>query len=99
MLINKAYRYELDPNNIQRSSLAQHAEVARFAYNWGLEQRIARYKNNQGDDRFTDAMKQHKLFTSLKKTEFSWMYETSINLSRTSSRTQCPGMSRFRGTV
>ena len=77
MLINRAYRYELDPNNIQRSSLAQHAGVARFAYNWGLEQRIARYKNNQGDDRFTDAMKQHKLLNSMKKTEFSWMYETS----------------------
>jgi len=77
MLINRAYRYELDPNNIQRSSLAQHAGVARFAYNWGLEQRIKQYKNNQGDDRFTDAMKQHKLLNSLKKTEFSWMYETS----------------------
>jgi len=77
MLIKKAYRYELDPNNIQRSHLAQHAGVSRFAYNWGLEKRIARYKNNQGDDRFTDAMKQHKLLNSLKKTEFSWMYETS----------------------
>ncbi|MCK5390158.1 MAG: helix-turn-helix domain-containing protein, partial [Candidatus Thorarchaeota archaeon] len=39
MLIKKAYRYELDPNNIQRSHLAQHAGVSRFAYNWGLEQR------------------------------------------------------------
>ena len=77
MLINKAYRYELDPNNIQRSSLAQHAGVARFAYNWGLEKRIAQYKNNQGDDRFTDAIEQHKLLNSLKKTEFPWMYETS----------------------
>jgi putative transposase len=77
MLIKKAYRYELDPNNIQRSSLAQHAGVARFAYNWGLEQRIKQYKNNQGDDRFTDAIKQHKLLNSLKKKQFSWMYETS----------------------
>ncbi|MHA1615075.1 MAG: RNA-guided endonuclease InsQ/TnpB family protein [Candidatus Thorarchaeota archaeon] len=77
MLINKAYRYELDPNNIQKSSLAQHAGVARFAYNWGLDQRIARYKNSQGNDRFTDAIKQHKLLNSLKKTEFPWMYETS----------------------
>ncbi len=77
MLTNKAYRYELDPNNIQRSSLAQHAGVARFAYNWGLEQRIARYKNNQGNDRFTNAMKQHKLLNSLKKDQFPWMYETS----------------------
>ncbi len=77
MLINKAYRYELDPNNIQRSSLAQHVGIARFAYNWGLEQRIEQYKNNQGNDRFTDAIKQNKLLNSLKKTEFSWMYETS----------------------
>jgi len=77
MLTNKAYRYELDPNNIQRSSLAQHTGVARFAYNWGFEQRIAMYKNNQGNDRFTNAMKQHKLLNSLKKTEFPWMYETS----------------------
>ncbi len=77
MLTNKAYRYELDPNNIQRSSLAQHAGVARFAYNWGLEHRIARYKNNQGENRFTDDMKQHKLLNSLKKEQFSWMYETS----------------------
>jgi len=77
MLTNKAYRYELDPNNIQRSYLAQHAGVSRFVYNWGLEQRIKQYKNNQGDDRFTDAMKQHKLLNSLKKTEFPWMYETS----------------------
>ncbi|MGY5860706.1 MAG: helix-turn-helix domain-containing protein [Candidatus Thorarchaeota archaeon] len=28
--MNKAYRYELDPNNSQRSSLAQHAGVAHF---------------------------------------------------------------------
>ena len=77
MLTNKAYRYELDPNNIQRSYLAQHAGVARFAYNWGLDQRIAQYKNNQGDDRFTNAMKQHKLLNSLKIDQFPWMYETS----------------------
>ncbi len=77
MLIHRAYRYELDPNNSQRLYLAQHAGVARFAYNWGLEKRIKQYKNNQGDDRFTDAMKQHKLLNSLKKSDFPWMYETS----------------------
>jgi len=77
MLTNKAYRYELDPSNTQRSSLAQHAGVARFAYNWGLDQRNKQYQNKLGDDRFTNAMKQHKLLNSLKKTEFPWMYETS----------------------
>ncbi len=43
----------------------------------GLEQRIALYKNNQGNDRFTNAMKQNKLLNSLKKDHFLWMYETS----------------------
>ncbi|MHA2601417.1 MAG: helix-turn-helix domain-containing protein [Candidatus Thorarchaeota archaeon SMTZ1-83] len=74
MLVHKAYRYELDPNNSQRSSLLQHAGVVRFAYNWGLDQRIKLYRENQGADRFTDAMKQHKLLNSLKKTQFPWMY-------------------------
>ena len=77
MLVHKAYRYELDPNNRQRTSFHQHAGVARFAYNWGLEQRIRLYKKSQGDERFTDAMKQHKLLNSLKKNQFPWMYECS----------------------
>jgi len=77
MLVHKAYRYELDPNNYQRTSLLQHAGVARFAYNWGLEQRIKSYRENQGADRFTDAMRQHKLLNSLKKTQFPWMHECS----------------------
>jgi len=77
MLVNKAYKYELDPNNHQRSSLQNHAGVARFSYNWGLEQRIELSTNNHGYDRFTDAMKQHKLLNSLKKTQFPWMYHYS----------------------
>ena len=77
MLINKAYRYELDPNNSQRTSLLQHTGVARFAYNWGLAQRIQLFETNQGLARLTDAMKQHKLLNNLKKTHFPWMYECS----------------------
>ncbi|MDF1540325.1 MAG: RNA-guided endonuclease TnpB family protein, partial [Candidatus Thorarchaeota archaeon] len=77
MLVHKAYRYELDPNNFQKSSLHQHAGVARFAYNWGLEQRINLFKSNKENARFTDATKQHKLLNSLKKTKYPWMYECS----------------------
>ena len=77
MLIRKAYRYELDPNNSQRSSLLRHAGVARFVYNWGLERRIARFNTNHGTARFTDAMKQHKYLNSLKESQFPWMYECS----------------------
>ncbi len=77
MLIRRAYRYELNPNNSQKTMLLRHAGVSRFTYNWGLEQRIALFKMNQGSARFTDTMKQHKLLTSLKKKQFSWMYECS----------------------
>jgi len=77
MLVNKAYKYELDPNNQQRTILHRHAGVARFAYNWGLEQRIELFKEQQGNARFTDAMKQHKLLNSLKRTQFPWMYQSS----------------------
>ncbi|OLS20887.1 MAG: hypothetical protein ThorAB25_27630 [Candidatus Thorarchaeota archaeon AB_25] len=77
MLVHRAYRYELDPNNRQRSFLHRHAGVARFAFNWGLEQRISLFKQNHGKARFTDAMKQHKLLNSLKRSHFPWMYECS----------------------
>jgi putative transposase len=77
MLVHKAYKYELDPDNAQRTSLLQHAGVARFTYNWGLEQRIKLYKNDQENDRFTDLIRQHRLLNSLKKTQFPWMYECS----------------------
>lgn len=77
MLVHKAYRYELDPNNCQRTTLHQHAGVARFTYNWGLEQRISLFKENQGKERFTDAMKQHRLLNSLKRFQFPWMYQCS----------------------
>ncbi len=75
--MTRAYRYELDPNNRQKSHLHQHAGVARFAYNWGLEHRIELFKNNHGTERFTDAMKQHRLLNSLKETQFPWMYQCS----------------------
>lgn len=86
MLVHKAYRYELDPNNRQRTSLLQHAGIARFVYNWGLEQRITIYEKNQGKERFTNAMEQHKLLTTLKKTQFSWMYECSKSVPQEALR-------------
>ena len=77
MLVHKAYRYELDPNNRQRTSLHEHAGVARFAYNWGLEQRIALFKEKHGNERLTNAIHQHKSLNALKRTQFPWMYECS----------------------
>ncbi|MFX0205905.1 MAG: RNA-guided endonuclease InsQ/TnpB family protein [Candidatus Hodarchaeota archaeon] len=77
MLRIRGYKYELRINNKERTKFTQCAGVARFAWNWGLAERIKRCKEQTGPDRYTNAMKQHKLLNSLKKTEFPWMYEVS----------------------
>ena len=77
ILRQRGYKFELHLNNQERTLLQKGAGIARFTWNWGLAERIKRYKDNKGDERYTDAMKQHKLLNSLKKTEFSWMYEVS----------------------
>ncbi|MHA2213894.1 MAG: RNA-guided endonuclease InsQ/TnpB family protein, partial [Candidatus Thorarchaeota archaeon] len=53
------------------------AGVSRFAYNWGLDQRISLYENNEGTARSTNAFRQHKELNRLKKTRFPWMYKVS----------------------
>ena len=43
MKINRAYKVELNPNNKQRTLLEKSVGCARFAYNWGLNERIELY--------------------------------------------------------
>jgi len=74
MLVHQSYRYELKPNNKQRTLLSKHAGCARFAYNWGLANRIEEYKK-QGKS--ANAIAQHRQLNLLKKTQFPWMYEVS----------------------
>lgn len=58
----------------QRILLAQHAGTARFAFNWGLQQRIELYEQEK---KSTNAMEQHRLLNTLKKDSFPWMYDVS----------------------
>jgi putative transposase len=74
MLTNRAYRYEIKPNIQDRILLAKHAGVARFAYNWGLQQRISLYELEK---KSTSAIEQHRLLNKMKATEYPWMYEVS----------------------
>jgi putative transposase len=75
--MNRAWKFELDPNNKIRTLLFKHAGVARFAWNWSLARRIERFKTQEGKNKFTDAMKEHKDLVLLKKTESPWMCEVS----------------------
>jgi putative transposase len=72
--ITRAYRYELKPNAQQRILLAKHAGAARFAYNWGLQQRI---ELDQRTGKSTNGFEQHRELNRLKKTAYPWMYEVS----------------------
>ncbi len=77
MFRTRGYKYKLRVNNKEKTLLIQCAGTARFAWNWGLSERLTRYKNGIGEARYTDAMKQHKEINRLKKSEFNWMYKYS----------------------
>lgn len=47
MITKRAFRYELYPNDRQRTLLFKCAGVARFAYNWGLAERIRLYHEKE----------------------------------------------------
>ncbi len=74
MKVLRAYKTELDLNNTQRTACARHAGVARFAYNWGLEQKQAAY---QVGEKVPTAIDLHRRLNVLKQTDFPWMYEVS----------------------
>ncbi len=74
MIVLWAFKTELDLNNQQRSACVRHAGTARFAYNWGLERKIAAY---QAGEKIPSAIDLHRELTRLKKGELSWMYEVS----------------------
>ena len=79
MLITKGYKTELDPNDKQRTCLAQHAGAARWAYNWGLRKKIESYKEI---GKSPTAIDLHRELNLLKKLPIEdggvpWMYESS----------------------
>lgn len=74
MKVKRAFRYELKPKKEQLILLAKHAGCSRFAYNWGLSERVKLYKET---GRQTNAIEQHRILNTLKQTEYPWMYEVS----------------------
>jgi len=74
MIVLRAYKTELDLNNTQRVICQRHAGAARFAYNWGLAQKMAAY---QAGEKVPSAIDLHRRLNALKQTELSWLYEVS----------------------
>ncbi len=74
MKIQIAYKTQLKPNKKQIILFKKACGTARFAYNWGLSQRIQQYKNTGKSDNFYSQKKQ---FNQAKKIDFTWTYEVS----------------------
>jgi putative transposase len=74
MIVIKGYKTELKLNNHQRTACVKHCGAARFAYNWGLRQKIQAY---QGTGKSPSAIDLHKQLNVLKQGNLSWMYEVS----------------------
>lgn len=77
MIILRAYKTELDPNNHQRSMFLRHAGAARFVYNWALGDRIVRYKAGLK----TNLFEQKRRFNALKDAEFPWIREVAYKVT------------------
>ena len=74
MKILRAFKTELDLNNVQRTACARHAGAARYAYNFGLARKQQAYLAGQ---KAPTAIDLHRELNRLKETELAWMYEVS----------------------
>ncbi len=74
MIINRAYKVEMKPNNVQKTFLNKSIGVARLAYNWGLDLCI---KNHEQGNEYLGKFGIHKELVKIKKIQFPFMYEVS----------------------
>lgn len=58
MKIHKAFKTELNPNNVQKTKFAQHAGCSRFAFNWAIDLLKKSYKKQKEDEKtnFADSI-------------------------------------------
>jgi putative transposase len=74
MLVQRAYKTELDLNNQHITACRQHAGAARWAYNWGLQRKQEAYRATGTSP---SAMDLHRELNALKQTKVPWMYAVS----------------------
>ena len=74
MRVQRGYKTELDLNNVQITNCTKHAGAARYAFNWGLQQKKLAM---DAKSKIPNAIELHKRLNKLKPTELPWMYEVS----------------------
>jgi putative transposase len=76
-----AHRIRLHPNNVQATYLARAAGVARFAYNWALDEWRKQYEACKSDPTLPKPSEAalRRLLNSIKRDRFPWMLEVTKN--------------------
>ena len=83
MLIQRAYKTALHLNNQERTLLTGCAGTARFAYNWGLRQKIDAYEATGKSPNYYEL---HRQLNRLKHNELAWMYDYSKTIPQEALR-------------
>ena len=70
----RAYKTEIEVNNVQNTLFLQHLGCARWAFNWALGKKKAAF---EAKAKIPNAIELHRELNALKKTEFPWFYQSS----------------------
>jgi len=80
MLVQKAHKIQLLPNNQQKTIFRQWAGAHRWAYNWGLDRKVEAYKATGKSPGAYSLMKET---VRLKQTEeYTWLSDVSKSVPR-----------------
>lgn len=80
MKIIKGHKIRLDPNNKQANYFVRACGVARFAYNWGLDEWKRQYEAGEKPSAFA----LDKQFNFIKKQEFPFVTEVAAHITNRS---------------
>jgi putative transposase len=69
--VQRSHKIRLSPNNVQATYFAKAAGCSRLAYNWGL----AKWKSLYESGEKPTALSVKKIFNSVKREEFPFVYE------------------------
>jgi putative transposase len=91
-VVQQAYRFELDPNQVQRVLLAKSVGASRYVYNWGLAESRRVYELTGERPRLGDLKAQ---LVELKQSECAWLYEVSAHIGQSALKDLNVAFERF----
>jgi putative transposase len=95
-IVRQAYRFELDPNQVQRVLLAKSVGASRYVYNWGLAESKRQYDLTGKRPRLGELKKQ---LVAVKQGEAPWLYEVSAHIGQSALKDLEHAFERFFESV